>query len=157
MIDIILSDRVYIFSVILAAIAVITRKDLAIFAAAISVAGSFVWYENFPNAMTYTIFCALNCLLVLIAGWYNTIENTLLSKMVVGLGCLASILNMIQIFDVSAVSGLISTGLVVVLMASLLFIDGRKGMLDGLYGDLRDSVLRHVHLFSGNSHNKNSN
>ena len=155
MIDIILSDRVYVFSVVLCLIALFTQKDLAIFAAAISVVGSFVWYENMPNAITYTAFCALNSLLVLIAGCYNSIQNTLLSKIVVILGCLASILNLIQIYDVSAVSGVVSTGLVVTLMASLLFIDGRKGLLDGLYGDLRDSILRHVHLFSSLNNNKN--
>tara|TARA_R110000851_G_scaffold243749_2_gene396429 strand:- start:507 stop:1016 length:510 start_codon:yes stop_codon:yes gene_type:complete len=156
MIDIILSDRVYVFSVILCIIAIVTKKDLAVFAAAISVAASFVWYENLSNAFTYTLFCALNSLLVIIAGCYNSIKNTPLTKVVVVLGSLACVLNMIQIYDVSAVSGIVSTGLVVVLMISLLFIDGRKGLLDGLYGDMRDSVLRHVHLFSNYNNNKNS-
>jgi len=155
MIEIILSDRVYVFSVVLCAIALFTRKDLAIYAAIISVIGSLVWYESLPNESTYAAFCVLNLMLVVIAGAYNLIENTLLSKVVALLGSLACVLNAVQIFDATAVSGQISTGLVVALIISLMFVDGRKGLLRGLYEDFRASYLRHVHLFSNNDNNKN--
>ena len=156
MIDIILSDRVYVFSVILCLAALLTRKDLAIYAAIISVIGSRVWYENLPNESTYAAFCVLNLMLVAIAGSYNLIQNTALSKVVAALGSLACVLNGVQLFDVTPVSGHISTGLVVAMILSLLFVDGRRGLLSGLYDDFRASYLRHVHLFSRYHHNKNS-
>lgn len=155
MIDIILSDRIHIFSSILVLVAIVTRKDLAVFSAAFAVSSSMIWHQNLSNAETYTYFCGINTLLVIIAGWYNSVESTSLAKCVAVLGCLAAILNLVQVFDQTPVSGYISTGLVVGLIVSLLTIDGRKGLLSGLYGDMRDSILRHVHLFSRNSNNKN--
>ena len=156
MIEIILSDRVYVFSVVLCVIALLTRKDLAIYAAIISVIGSLVWYENLPNESTYAAFCVLNLGLVIIAGTYNHIQNTLLSKVVALLGSLACVLNAIQIVDVTAVSGYISTGLVVALITSLMVIDGRKGMFIGIYNDFRASYMRRVHYYSRTNNDKNS-
>lgn len=157
MIEIILSDRVYVFSVILCLIALFTRKDLAIYAAIISVIGSLVWYENLPNESTYAAFCVLNLMLVAIAGAYNLVQNTLLSKVVAVLGSLACAINVVQLFGLTSIADQLSTALVVVLMISLLLIDGRKGLLRGLYEDFRASYLRHVHLFSRNNNNKNPN
>lgn len=154
MIEIILSDQVYWLSVLLVVIAIFTRKDLAIYAAAISIAGALVWYENLHNPLTFTIFCGLNTLLALIASWYNSIHSTRLSQVVATLGCIAAILNCVQIYDITQVSSYISSTLTWALMAALILMDGRKGLLNGLYSDMRDSLLRHVHLFSGTRHNK---
>lgn len=154
MIEIILSDQVYWLSTLLVLVAIFTRKDLAIYSAAISVAGALVWYENLHNPLTFTIFCGLNTLLVLIAAWYNSIHSTRLSQVVATLGCIAAILNCVQIYDATSVSSYISASLTWALIASLLFMDGRKGLLDGLYSDMRDSLLRHVHLFGSTRDHK---
>lgn len=153
LIEIILSDRVYMFSVVLCLVAVWTMKDLAVCAAIISVIGSFVWYENLPNESTYAAFCVLNLMLAAIAGAYNLIENTILSKVIAVLGAMFCVLNGVQLFDITPVSGYVSTVLIVIMIFSLMFIDGRRKLFSGIIPDFRASHLRHLHRFS----RKNSN
>lgn len=142
------------FSVVLCLVAIWTMKDLAVCAAIISVIGSFVWYEHLPNESTYAAFCVLNLMLVIIAGAYNLIENTILSKVIAVLGAMFCILNGIQLFDVTPVSGHVSTFLIVIMIASLMFIDGRRKMLSGIIHDFRASHMRHLHFFSRKNSNK---
>jgi len=148
MINLILSQQVYWFSALFLLVAIATRKDLAIIAAAVSIAGALLWHENLPRNDTFTGFCALNGLLAIIASWYIKISATNLSKVVAILASGASALNLIQLYDITSVSYYMLTGLGWALLLALVFMDGRKGLLNGLYTDMRDSILRHVHLFS---------
>lgn len=144
------------YTLAFAVIAIITRKDLAIFCLLGSIGSSLMWDAYPYKSISYVAFCAINALLVLFAGFYNQEHSTMLSKAVMILCTLGCIVNGWQLIGVNNYNYSVSVALGVSLMACLLFMDGRKGMIGGLWKDLRFSFLRHVHYFSGKNNNGNS-
>lgn len=146
-----LADHPY--TLIFLLIAIFTRKDLAVFCFLASLSSAFLWDANPYNPLTYAAFAGLNALLVLLAGWYNVIHSTKLSKAVMVLCMLGAMVNGWQVIEISVLNYYVSLALGFLLMASLIFMDGRKGLLNGLWQDLRDSISRHVRIFSHKNNN----
>lgn len=133
-------------------IAIITRKDLAIYCLLASASGSIIWDTYQGQPMAYAMLAGVNALVVIFAGWYNVMHATLLSKAVMVLGTLGAIVNGWQLLGINNYNYTVSVILGVSLMASLLFMDGRKGLMNGLWEDMRGCILRHVHLFGPKDH-----
>jgi len=134
-------------------VALITKKDLAVFCAMASISGAMVWDQYSAHPMVFAILAGINTLVVIMAAWYNAIHRTILSKSVMVLCTLGVCVNGWQLIGINQFNYWVSVSLGVSLMACLLFMDGRKGLLNGLWADMRDSVYRHVHLFGHKNNN----
>lgn len=160
--ELIMSETIHQFSVMFVLAAMWTRKDLAIMAAGIAVASSLVWQKGYEPQLTFTIFCALNCLLVMVAASYasacshESIRICPLSKVTMALCLTAAILNFMSVFFFVPLMWYLSNILGILLLSAIFFLDGRKGLLNGLYDDLRGVYLRRVHKPGANSRDKDS-
>ena len=134
-------------------VAMITRKDLAIYCFLGSLSSAIMWDAYPYHPISYAVFAGINTLLVIFSAWYNSLYSTTLSKAVMVLCTIGAFINGWQLIEVNTYNNYASLILGTILLLCLTFMDGRKGLLHGLCEDMRLSALRHVHLFSRKSHN----
>lgn len=135
-------------------IAIFTRKDMAVIASAVMLIGLLVGLGDYTQAQESLYYCGLNSLFTVLAVSYNKLKQCHLSLFTAICAALATTANLIQMYDPTALSSII-TGLIGWFLASaLLFMDGDKGMVNGFLGDLRATTGRIVYSLIHYNNNK---
>tara|TARA_R110000851_G_scaffold316001_1_gene478846 strand:+ start:296 stop:751 length:456 start_codon:yes stop_codon:yes gene_type:complete len=137
-------------------IAVVTRKDMAVVAGVIMVAGYYVTLGDYLQAEASLYFCALNCLLAVIAAAYNHIKHCNLSIFTACVAALATVVDLYQAYDQTAFSSTISSIMGWSLVLALIFMDGDKGIVSGFIRDFRASFGQFIRMPRRVSNNKSA-
>lgn len=135
-------------------VAIITQKDLAITAAALSCIGILAIESghNYPTEMMIII--GLNSTLAVIAASYNGIRKCNLSLVVAILATGQAAINLIQMFSSLAIYGTITALIEFVMLIALVFMDGRKGLVDGVAGGFSSFISHRLFRHRINNNNK---
>ena len=133
-------------------VAILTNKDLAWVAAAISLMGVYGANTAANVESLIVTLCGLNSLMVIIAGGYYIANRKPLSIAVMLVGTFAALNDFSRLYDVSGqITFWVSIVLGISLLLCLLLMDGTKGLMRGFADDCRGFWLRHV-----SNHNSNN-
>ncbi len=140
--------------VVVGIIAALTRKDMAVITFCIMALGWLVTTREYDLSDKYFYFCVLNSLFAILAVSYNHIKKCNLSILAASLASVACIADLIQMYNEYAAISFITGYLGWILAIALIFMDGGKGLLNGLIRDFTSSYRSIVHTVSRNLHNK---
>ena len=135
-------------------IAFITRKDMAVVAGCIMGLGWLVTLGDYSQVKASLLFCALNSLLVVIAVSYNYVKHCDLSIVVACIASFATVMDLYQMYDVTAFSSTISSLLGWSLVLALMLMDGGKGIISGFIRDFNASFRFFIRIPSRINNNK---
>jgi hypothetical protein len=138
-------------------IALVTRKDMAVIAFCIMALAWLVAVQDYSLQQKYFHFCVLNSLLAVMAAAYNHINKCNLSVLTGVLASIACILDLIQMYSESPMTSLITSFLGWGLALAFIFMDGGKGLLNGLIHDCRVNLGLSLRSFSNSSNRKGRN
>jgi len=135
-------------------IALITRKDMAVYSALIMGIAWLAVIHHTASMKLALIFCALNCLLSMIAAAHYWKTKEKLSVYVGSLAAIATVVDFIQITDNTYTTTLITSILGWLLAVILLFKGGSRGLTDGFVYDFGASIRRVICDLSDTYNNK---
>lgn len=135
-------------------IAVITRKDMAVIAGAVMVLGYLVTLGDYSQLKASFAFLTLNGALAIIAAIYNSFKKCDLSIVTSCLATLATLTNLIQMYDPTALPSTMTAVLGWLLALALVTMDGDKGLINGFMGDARACYGRFICSLGHNNNNK---
>jgi len=142
--------------IVVLVIALTTKKDMAVIASAIMILGWLVTLGDYSQAQASLLFCGLNSLLAIIAAAYNHVRHCNLSILTSIFATLATLANLIQMYDASILPSIMTAALGWLLALALTLMDGDKGLVNGFMGDLRATIGRIVYSLSHYYNNKGS-
>ena len=135
-------------------VAVFTRKDMAILTGCVMLMGWYVGELGYSQSYTALMFCGLNSFLALTAASYNHIKHCNLSIVTSLLACVATIVNLIQMYDITVISSIITGIAGWGLLFALILMDGDKGLINGFLRDFRICFSRLIYNISHYHHDK---
>lgn len=135
-------------------VALITRKDMAVIASATMILGLVVVFSDGSQVQKGLMLCALNCFLAISAAAYNYLNHCNLSIVTSCLAATATLFNLIQMYDASLFSSIVTGITGWSLLAALTFMDGGTGLINGFIRDFRSTYRRVIYSLSHNSNDK---
>lgn len=143
---------IWLLPVLFSLVAIVTRKDLAMYVAIVSVLSYMVgiqsdWYREH----TLIVYAALNTSLAVFASYHFAAYRHKLAAVTTILSFLAVINNLIQVVEFTQFSVKVSTGLGWMLLACLVTMNGRRGWIQ----DAMDSVSYNRDRVHSDSYNRN--
>lgn len=131
--------------IVVLVIALTTKKDMAVLTGAVMVLGWGVAIGEYSQERASLLFCMLNSLLAVLAAMYSYARHCKLSLLTSICASVATIANLVQMYDVSIIPSIITASLGWFLALALALMDGGKGIVNGFMGDVRATFGRIVY------------